>query len=125
MELHERVEADSKLSSAEKETTISMYGDNKEATIHSFRPSVVRSLLQHDHLEVTEIIGRNNNGSTVRTDDRTTAQERLQVIHGVTGKIPVGCLKVKSTRRSNDYQANIVSNETTSRNVREDAICEQ
>ena len=102
-----------------------MYGDSKEATIHSFRPSVVRSLLQHDHLEVTEIIGRNNDGSMVRADDRTTAQERLRVIHAVTGKIPVGCLKVKSTRRSNNHQSNIVSNETTSRNVREDAICNQ
>jgi len=125
MELHKRVEADSNLSRAEKETTISMYGDSKEATIHSFRPSVVRSLLQHDHLEVTEIIGRNNNGSMVRADDRTTAQEQLRVIHGVTGKIPVGCLKVKSTRRSNDHHQDIVSNKTASRNVRKDAICEQ
>lgn len=112
-DLHERVEPDDELSGDEKETTISMYGTDEAMTVYSEKATVVRDLLRHDNLEVLMITGLDDE-TYVRVDDREAARERLDVIHGVKGEMPVGCLTVKSKPRSNDYQSSIVSHETVS-----------
>lgn len=112
--LYERVEPDSGLSGSEKETTITMYGDAKTATVYSAKPTIVRSLLQHDHFDVVEISGLDDEDNRLYADTEQSARKRLQVIHSIRGEIPVGCLTVKSTRRANDHQSHIVSHETVS-----------
>lgn len=120
-DLYELVEPDPKLSGDEKETMISMYGTEKTYTIHSGKPTVVRSLLQHDHFDLRSArvrypddhTERGSAGSTSTAFNREQCED-AEAIYAVTGEMPVGTLTVKSKPRTNNHQSSIVSHETVS-----------
>lgn len=108
--LTEKVDRDPTLSGSEKETTISMYGDDKEFTIYSAKPTIVKSLLKHDYFDMK--------WARVLSDGKSTHVESENELDGVEGKIvaiegtlPVGTLTVKSKPRANNHQSSIVSTE--------------
>lgn len=107
-DLAERVGPHPNLGGAEKETTISMYGDSKKYTIFSAKPTIVRSLLKHEHFEFDWAVVANN-GSTERLMDIDTLRESDGEIVSIEGSMPIGTLTVKSKPRSNNHQSSIVS----------------
>lgn len=108
-DLAERVENDPKLNAAEKETTMSMYGNDKEFTVHSAKATVVKSLLKHDHFDPVEIRGLDGD-EHARVGP--SEADQLDTVYAVRGTLPVGCLTVKSKPRTNDHQSSIVNAET-------------
>lgn len=110
-DLADRVGPHPNLGGAEKETTISMYGDSKEYKIFSAKPTIVRSLLKHDHFEFDWAVVANN-GSTERVLDIDSLRESEGEIVSIEGSMPVGTLTVKSKPRANNHQSSIVSWET-------------
>lgn len=109
--LADKVDRDPQLSGSEKETTITMYGDDKRFKMYSAKPTVVKSLLRHDHFELE--------WARVLDDETSEYYENKDALQGVKGKIvavegtlPVGVLTVKSKPRANDHQSSIVSWET-------------
>ena len=112
----DKVDRDPQLSGDEKETTITMYGQDKRFGVFSAKPTIVKSLLQHDHFELTwaRIIEDN---STVRTDNRCALEETDGDIVAVKGQMPIGTLTVKSKPRTNNNQSSIVNFETIDSSV--------
>lgn len=109
--LIERVDRDPALGGDEKETTLTMYGQDKKFTIHSSKPTVIKSLLDHNHFELEWARVITDNGSTrIRTLEDLAESEGKIV--GVTGEMPVGVLTVKSKPRANNHQSSIVNSET-------------
>lgn len=84
------VAEDPELTPTEKETTIRFAKDEDRLTIHSEQTAVVRWLL--DHPEFREQRRRVEGGT----------------VHAVTGRLPVGCLKLSGSSR----QANTPSSVT-------------
>lgn len=78
------VATDPKLSPAERETSIRWAADEDHATIHTDEPAIIRSLLAHEYFET--VSQRKSEGTIV----------------SLRGKLPLSCLTVKSTRRSDD-----------------------
>jgi hypothetical protein len=118
-ELVDRVDRDPALSGDEKEATITMYGQDKEFEIFSAKPTVVKSLLQHDHFELdwARVIHKDD-GEILR--GREPLEDEEGDIVAVSGTMPVGVLTVKSKPRANNHQSSIVSHETIDSSVFED-----
>lgn len=116
-ELYERVEPDDTLSGDEKETCISMYGTDKSFRVHTSKSTVVKSLLRHDHFDPERIRGEDVRGNICCAESREGAREELSIIYSCTGKMPVGCLSVKSKPRTRDVQSTIVTHEKVSSDV--------
>lgn len=110
-ELIGRVDRDPNLNAGEKETTITMYGDEKVFSIYSAKPTIVKSLLKHDHFELewARLLGENDWG---RVEDREAIKDREGDIVAVEGQMPIGTLTVKSKPRANNHQSSIVNAET-------------
>jgi hypothetical protein len=114
--LSDRVNRDPKLSGDEKETTITMYGQDKHIHIFSAKPTVMKSLLKHDYFELESArVVKNGKSKTVGSRDE------LETVDGdivaVEGEMPVGVLTVKSKPRVNNHQSNIVNSETIDSSV--------
>lgn len=109
--LAERVAPHPDLSGAEKETTISIYGDSKEYSIFSAKPTIIKSLLRHDHFEIDWAVVAAN-GSTEQITGADTLHDSNGDIVSLEGRLPVGTLTVKSKPRANNNQSSIVSWET-------------
>lgn len=108
--LTERVDRDPDLSGSEKETTISMYGDDKRFTIYSAKPTIVKSLLKHDFFEMEWArVMADGNSTEVDTIEELESEEGNIV--SIEGTLPVGTLTVKSKPRANNHQSSIVSTE--------------
>lgn len=110
-DLAERVAPHPNLGGAEKETTISMYGDGKEYSIFSAKPTIIKSLLKHDHFEFNWAVVANN-GRNEQVIDIDSLRESDGEIVSVEGSMPVGTLTVKSKPRANNHQSSIVTWET-------------
>ena len=115
-ELADRVDRDPELSGDEKETSISMYGQDKHFTIYSAKPTVVKSLLEHDHFDLSwaRVL---EDGEPERVRDRATLHEVEGDIVAVRGEMPVGVLTVKSKPRANNHQSSVVTAETIDSSV--------
>ena len=115
-DLVSRVDRDPSLSGDEKETTISMYGRDKAFTVFSAKPTVVKSLLKHDHFELgwARVL---DGESRTRATDRDQLRETAGDIVGVKGQMPVGVLSIKSKPRANNHQSSIVTAETIDSSV--------
>jgi hypothetical protein len=94
------------LNAAEKETGITMYGDDRRMKIFSSKATVVKSLLQHDHFEA-EWFGGSKNDCYQRRE--SGHEEDLDAIYSICGTAPIGMLTVKSKPRSNNHQSSIVN----------------
>ena len=115
-DLSDRVNRDPELNADEKETTISMYGQDKHFRIHTAKPTVIKSLLKHDHFELewARVIGADEAN---QLEARSQVKETDGDIVAVTGQMPVGVLTVKSKPRANNHQSSIVNSETIDSSV--------
>lgn len=108
--LTEKVDRDPRLSGSEKETTISMYGDDKRFTIYSAKPTIVKSLLKHDFFDMgwARVL---NGDETIEVEEEEQLTSKDGSIVAIEGTLPIGTLTVKSKPRSNNHQSSIVSTE--------------
>ncbi|WP_306712047.1 hypothetical protein [Haloarcula sp. H-GB4] len=104
------------LSGDEKETTITMYGQDKEFEIFSAKPTIIKSLLDHKHFDLlwARVIGDDKKH---RVKDREKLLEMDGQIVALEGRMPIGVLTVKSKPRANNHQSSIVSSETIDSSV--------
>lgn len=122
VELSDRVDQDPNLSGDEKETTITMYGQDKQFVVYSAKPTVIKSLLDHDHMELAwaRVVQDESGDEVERVESRQELTDVPGDIVAVKGTMPVGVLSVKSKPRVNDHQSNIVTAETIDSSVFED-----
>lgn len=116
-QLVEKVDRDPKLSGDEKETTINMCGLDKHFRIFSAKPTVIKSLLKHDHFELiwARVIG--GDSDKIRINERKRLHQTTGDIVAVKRKMSVGVLTVKSKPRANNNQSSIVNAETIDSSV--------
>lgn len=119
-DLTEKVDRDPALSGAEKETTIAMCGDEKHFTVSSAKPTIVKSLLEHDHFELRWARVLEDPETQRRVEERDALAEVDGDIVAVTGEMPVGTLTIKYKPRANNHQSSIVSTETVDPSAFED-----
>ena len=100
----------------EKETTISMCGQDKYFNIYSAKPTIIKTLLEHNHFDLTWARVLEEDGSN-RAKQRTELEQTDGDIVAIKGKMPVGVLTVKSKPRSNNHQSSIVNAETIDSSV--------
>lgn len=115
-ELVDKVDRDPLLSGDEKETTITMYGQDKYFKIFSAKPTIIKSLLKHDHFDLDwarMIVGDDKK----RIEDWEELHNTDGDIVALEGEMPVGVLTVKSKPRANNHQSSIVSAETIDSSV--------
>jgi len=110
-ELTEKVESDPNLNAAEKETSINILGDEKKMNVFSAKRTVVKSLLDHGHFEVTWLAVSNDDESIERVSSLDDATE-YDAIYSVSGEMPLGLLTIKSKPRSNNNISSVVNSET-------------
>jgi len=115
-DLTDHVDRDPQLNGDEKETTITMCGQDKSFTVYSAKPTVVKSLLDHDHFELdwARVLA---DGDGSRVTDRDALPPADGDIVAVEGSMPVGVLTVKSKPRANDNQSSVVNSETVDSSV--------
>jgi hypothetical protein len=93
-----------------------MLGDEKQFAIHSAKPTIIKSLLEHDHFEMDW--ARVLDGEE---KERVHERERLHETDGdivaITGKMPIGTLTIKYKPRANNHQSSIISTETVDSSV--------
>jgi len=77
----------------ENETGIHFTGGDRLAWISSYEPAVIEKLLKHKHFRLSEII--------------TLQIDKQECVVGVTGRIPIGSLRI-GRRRSSDRHDLIV-----------------
>ena len=115
-DLVDRVDRDPMLSGDEKETTISMHGQDKTFSVFSAKPTVIKSLLRHNHFELdwARVL---DEGSRTRATGRDELRETESAIVALKGQMPVGVLSIKSKPRANNHQSSIVTAETIDSSV--------
>jgi len=105
----DKVESDPNRTGAEKETGISFLGDEKVATVSSAKKTIVKSLLNHEEFEYSYFsVYDGDSYRTVRSEDEILEEESIVF---VSGEIPIGCLTIKSSPRSNNHQSSVVNAE--------------
>jgi hypothetical protein len=113
-DLVENVQSHSRMSKMEKETSIHFCGDEEEASITSYKATIVKSLLEHDYAEVYRVVVETEEVShkavEVEDDDWDVVVD--ETIVGCHARLPIGCLTVKGSPRSNNYQSSIITTET-------------
>lgn len=116
--LPDRVERDPALSGDEKETTISMCGQDKQFTIFSAKPTIIKSLLQHDHfrLQWARVLPPADE-TPKRIEDTDRLANSDGTIVAVRGTMPVGVLTIKSKPRATDHQSSVVNAESVDPSV--------
>ena len=78
----------------ENETGIHFAGGDRLAWISSYEPAVINGLLKHKHFRLSEVI--------------TLHIDKQECVVGVTGRIPIGALRI-GRRRASDRHDLIVS----------------
>ena len=108
------------LSSAEKETGIHFAGDESAFTVTTYKPTIVKSLLEHDHAEVYRYIVSTESGGhrSVSAHEVQPSDLTDETIVGCHATMPIGTLSIKSVPRTENYQSQIV----TSKTIDEDAF---
>jgi len=105
--LADKVESDPRRKSHEKETGISFLGDEEEMRVVSAKPTIVRSLLKHDYSDLNWVeIEKEETSTTVRDIENIDEND---IIYAVSVDIPIGCLTIKSSPKSNNYQSSVIN----------------
>jgi len=99
------VAENSDLTPAEKETSISFAKTDDTARVFTAEAGLMRRLLSHEHFEVDHVVPQN--GMKVESIEEIDAPETTIV--GVAGRVPVGCLKMRTSIRGSSGHANVVS----------------
>jgi hypothetical protein len=95
-------------SAVEKETGITIVGNEPVATIHAYRASVVRRLIGLPHFELQRATLRDSDARVREVASFEEVQPDEDVI-GVVGQIPVGAIKISCNPRQSDEHTFIVS----------------
>lgn len=98
----ESVESDDRLSASERETIIRFDGSAEVASIFSEDLSVMRALLRHPEVEVSEY--RTQEGARLPSSEWDGGR-----IVAVWACAPIGLLKVQASSRSNNRHSHVVS----------------
>lgn len=77
----------------ERETYLRFSDYEKKARVHTDNPHMAHRLIEHPEFEETRRYG----------DD--------EVVHGIEGLLPVGCILIKGSPRSSGGQADVVTSE--------------
>lgn len=109
--LVENVQSHSRMSKMEKETSIHFTGDADEATITTYKATIVKSLLKHDYAEVYRVVVERQEQPHRIVDVEEDGWDVVadETIVGCHARLPIGCLTVKGSPRSNNYQSSIVT----------------
>jgi hypothetical protein len=109
----------SDLSRDEQETGISFFGDSTHFTITTYRRSIVRAILKHEHAAIDWLYEHpdESNGGRVDFPLTDTDSNTLRKIEGVSATLPLGALSVKGSPRKSDTQSAIVSTPEQARAV--------
>ena len=86
----------------EKETTLSLDGDESHFEVTSFRRVVFSKLLQRPTFDVTRLHVLDADGQADTADRLDKVGESATVI-GVTGRLPVGAVNIGTPRNSNSH----------------------
>lgn len=116
----EKVSRDPDLSGAEKETTLTMMGDEKRFDIYSAKPTIIKSLLKHNHFDMKWAQVLNESGHK-RISEREKLGDIDGDIVGIKGEMPVGTLTIKYKPRTNNHQSSIISTDTVDSSVFENS----
>jgi|APHM01.1.fsa_nt_gi hypothetical protein len=110
---------DSDLSRNEQETGISFFGDSTQFTITTYRRSIVRAILKHEHAAIDWLFEHpdESNGGRVDFPLADTDPNTLRKIEGVSASLPLGTLSIKGSPRQSDTQSAIVSTPENARAV--------
>lgn len=109
------------LSRNECETGLSFFGDADRFRLFSYSPTVVRSVLQHEHARIRWVfVTEGGDGGRQVTDlsDISLAEEGVD-IEGVSAELPLGALTVKGSPRGRDAPSGIVNTPDDARDVAE------
>jgi len=102
---------DAVLSRHEQETTMQFFGDADRFQITTYRPTMVRSLLEHAYAEIEWLYlgvpeGRNTRVQEPSEVLRSDSQERIE---GICARLPLGALSIKGSPRNEDQHSGIVT----------------
>jgi|APHM01.1.fsa_nt_gi hypothetical protein len=105
--LLEAVREDNSLTPEEKETTVRFSKRDGVATVYTAEAGIGRRLLAHRHIQVDGVTV----GEGAARRDVTPEAYTEGPIFGVRARVPVGCLKVRLSRRTTTQHAPVVSKE--------------
>lgn len=105
----EKVSNDPSRQPEEKETGINFLGNEEQCTVFSAKRTVVKSLLDHDEFVFEWATVDSGEGS--KRVNGIEGLEEANEIYSVSGSMPIGCVTVKSTPRSNNHQSSVVNSE--------------
>ena len=105
-QLADRVEPD--LPKRERETGIDWFQTDDRATVTSYSPSVVRSLLCHAEARVCWIYATDSSEVSGRVQDLSKLRGVSASVEGVQVTVPVGTLGIKGVTRSSNRDSDIV-----------------
>lgn len=103
------IETDPSLSSVEKESWFNMTGDAKHLFAGSRKRTIVASLIDHPHYEERWYSLLLEDGGETIHEPEDDVPESAEAIIAVGGRLPIGCLTVKSKPRSNNHQSSVVN----------------
>jgi hypothetical protein len=100
------VESDNELSATEKGFTINGLGNEKFITLFTDKPTMVKSVLEHD-LAVIESVSGMKSGSyeTGGVDDLG----EFDTVYGLRARLPLGVLTVKGSSRSSHTHSGVIN----------------
>lgn len=106
------------LSRNEQETSISFFGDSDRFQIITYRQSIVRRVLKHEHAAVDWVYEHpdESQGGRVSFPLEINPSD-LEKIEGISASLPIGSLSIKGSPRNKDAQSGIVSTPADARAV--------
>jgi len=111
LDLIDCVESTSHTTGEAAETATHMAGTDEQMTVTSYKNTVVRSLLEHDHADISWLVCESNDGGHKRFESVEDVWDTFDepTVLGITVAMPVGCLSIKGTPRTNDHHSSVVS----------------
>lgn len=108
--LAKRVTTDG-LSKEEQETAFMFFGDSDRFKLTTYRPTIVRSVLEHALAEIEWVYVSSRSERRWREENPTELLdgEGPFAIEGVCATLPIGTLTVKGSERTSNRQSKIVT----------------
>ena len=107
------------LSRTECETGVSFFGDADRFRLFSYSPTIVRSILEHEHARIRWVFATEDGDAGRRVEnlsDIPLSEEGVD-IEGVSAELPLGTLSVKGSPRRRDAPSGIVNTPDEARGV--------
>lgn len=106
------VEYDPMLDPAERTFNIEFIKSEGLVDVFSEEKTSIKHLREHNYFNVSEIRVGDENRVWVGHPDTIEPQNTRELeLYAMWGTMPIGCLTVKSSPRSNNYVSNVINNE--------------